>query len=75
MTIDNPVDMNELKAKSGESPQKAEGTSLQERSRTLGDIEGSASSSLKVVGTSFSLCNNEACTFGFKIILYFMISV
>lgn len=46
MTIDNPVDMNELTVKSGESPQKAK--DVQERSRTLGDIEGKASSPLKV---------------------------
>lgn len=48
VTIDNPVDMNELTAKSGESPQKAEDTSVHERSRTIGDIEGSSSSPLKV---------------------------
>ena len=46
MTIDNPVDMKELTAKSGESPQKAQDVS--EKSRTLGDIEGKASSPLKV---------------------------
>lgn len=46
MTIDNPVDIKELTAKSGESPQKAE--DVQERSRTLGVIEGNASSPLKV---------------------------
>ena len=33
MTIDNPVDMNELTVKSGGSPQKAE--DVHERSRTL----------------------------------------
>jgi len=51
VTIDNPVDMNELTAKSGESPQKAE--DIHDRSRTLGDIEGRASSPLKVYYTHF----------------------
>lgn len=46
VTIDNPVDMNELTAKSGQSPRKAE--DVHDRSRTLGDIEGKASSPLKV---------------------------
>lgn len=46
MTIDNPVDMNELTVKSGGSPQKAD--DVQARSKTLGDIEGKASSHFKV---------------------------
>jgi len=54
VTIDNPVDIKELTAKSGESPQKAE--DVQERSRTLGVIEGNASSPLKVQCVLNSLC-------------------
>ena len=48
MTIDNPVDMNELMTKSGDSSQNVEDRSVQERSKTLGDIEGNASSPFKV---------------------------
>lgn len=49
MTIDNPSDMKELTEKSGESTKDdTNKLSAQERSRTLGDIEGSASTPLKV---------------------------
>lgn len=49
MTIDNPSDMKELTEKSGESTKDdTNKLSVQERSRTLGDIEGSASTPLKV---------------------------
>lgn len=49
MTIDNPSDMKELTEKSGESTKDdTNKLSAQERSRTLGDIEGIASTPLKV---------------------------
>ena len=48
MTIDNPSDMRELAEKSGESSKEAQDISVQDRSKTLGDIEGSASTPWKV---------------------------
>ena len=48
MTIDNPSDMRELAEKSGESSKEAQDLSVHDRSKTLGDIEGSASTPWKV---------------------------